>query len=188
MSRNCVVCRGSKRIRVPVYQWAHDAPITGIEDSLALTESSREYPCPECSAGDNVPFERLGIVKGAREYPEHLATNREFIERLRYGMAQELVHGMVDRGLIRFEQGEPDARGIFQTRATAGVVAPAKVAAFEERVAERQLEVAGALLEQTESDINVWGSLYGVETVKKAQAIAWLRESFNKVRKRYVGK
>ncbi len=182
MIADCIVCRGAKTVRLPVYVMAV-ADFDPYSAPVACEPGHREYPCPECSAG--VPYERLGLVKGSRDAG---AGDGRYLAAVRLSLARELATVMVERGMIRFEQDKPDWRGIFQTRAVVGVVAPSVVATFEERVAERQFEVAQAVVEATEAEISNWGSFYGIQTVNKSEAVGWMRQALQKVKARYAGK
>lgn len=185
----CEICRGSRRIRLPRYipltVEVLDAPMPSMIDN-----PYKEYPCPECSAGDNAPYERLEIITSHSEGRSEIQQRHPgFMEALRYGTVRKMAEEMLRRGLIRFEESKPDHRGIFALRGTLGVVAPAKVAEFEERVRERQFEVAAGLVEANIEEIANWGSYYnGREggSVGKWQAVEWLQEAFKKVREKYA--
>lgn len=184
----CEICQGSRRIRLPRYKpLVMTSP--GDIESIDLSDHSTEYPCPECSAGDHIPCERLNIVKGAVDGPERLADKPEFLEMMRGHMASALGAKMLKDGMIQFEQSPVDHRGKFALRGMVGVVAPQHVAEFEERVRERQFEVAAGLVEATKEEIANWGSYYhGREggRVEKWQAVEWLQDAFKKVQAKFA--
>lgn len=184
----CGICRGRRTIRLPFYRPVVLEDVAGFSLPADVDALSREYPCPECCSGSYVPFTRLGAIKEKVEGNAVYSSDPRFMESMRRGVVVAMADRMLRDGFVTFEQSAPDYRGYFTLRGTAGVVHPRHVAKFEERVAERQFEVAAALIEQTESDINIWGSHYRVDEVKKSQAIAWLREAFNKVRRKYGDK
>jgi hypothetical protein len=173
---------------VAIYQEFIAEFMPSMVDDLKMTESSREYPCPECSAGD-LPHERLMAVKISRDGPDHLANDPRFLEIMAGGMARALGDEMLKRHLIRFERSPVDqSTGRFEVKATIGVMAPGRVAKFEERVAERQFEVAEAIVVAAEEEVRNWGSYYRGRTggsVEKWQAIEWLQAALKKVREKY---
>ena len=177
----CEICCGERIIRVPVYCEVATEP--NIRTPLERP-GYREYPCPECM-DSSVPFERLGLIKNVQDGPSRLSKSENFLKSIRARAAQEIGMGMLERGYIRFEQSEPDSRGIFQMRATVGAVSPVHVAKLEERVRARQFEVAGAAIAEAISQVNNWGSEYRVSTVQKEQAAHLLRDALQIVRKRY---
>lgn len=181
--KDCPVCCGSRKILIPLQRMA-DA-VVAAEDAwkmpAAIERTSREYPCPEC--GDYAPFDRLTVVKEIRDEPQEIMG--EARESIRRGMAALLGDYMLRHNLIAFEERAADRNGypVVETRARVGVVAPKRVATFEERVRERQFDVAERFIEAYSAEISNWGSHYGVATVQKAQAIAWLREVFQRVKR-----
>lgn len=185
MSGECEICCGRKTIRLPVYRMV---AVESTADDVSLDEASREFPCPKCSP-NLVPTERLTTIREKIESAAPYASDPRYMEAMRYGMARLMAERMLRGGYITFEQSDPDELGRFSLRGRAGVVHPRHVAKFEERVAERQFEVAAALVEENKREIGNWGSYYhGREggSVGKWQAIEWLETAFKKVRAKYA--
>lgn len=176
----CPVCRGARFVRLPLY---HPATFTEVDSGpLGSCEAYREIACPDCT--DQVPFNRLGVLKEVKAI-EQTGTLEE--AQIRGIPTRQAVHAMVDRimrdGLMAVEK-VPTTRG-YQLRCTLGVVAPHHVATFEERVAERQFEVANEVAEDAAREIEVWGSYYGQQTIHKSQALQSIAAALRKVRDRF---
>lgn len=144
--------------------------------------------CPECAAGDNVPVTRLQARKMTSLGRAAMASTDGYMDMLKKQMATELAMFMLRHDLIEFRRG-PDDLVHFEFPLTAMVAVAAKkdVATLEQRINERQLEVAKMLVDETCEQIANWGSYYSGREggrVEKGQALLWLREAFNKVKER----
>lgn len=163
---DCVICCGTSIIRLPVRRrFAVAAP-----ETISMDEVSRIYPCPECAA--TIPQERLAIV-----HHHSLADSRiddpAYIMAARESAAHGLVEGLLEGGFIQFERGHEDARErVFQTRATVGVVSPKHVATLEERIDERQADLANKLAIEAKAQIRIWGAYYTGDEGKIAKGQA----------------
>jgi hypothetical protein len=177
---DCEVCRGSGRIHLPLYGKLEASPLD-VSIDLQLGVMSREYPCPECSV-DVVPISRLWVAKHAGRF------DRRYLPVMQKSMAHALIDSLLERGMFMFRQDDPDDRGGVRLVASVAFVAPAHVATLEQRVAERQFEVAEAVVEATVEEVANWGSHYQGRTggsVDKSQAIGWMRTALKKVREKY---
>lgn len=184
VDNNCPVCGGSRKITVPLRRMAEVQ--VAAEDAwklpAAIERTSREYPCPECSQ-QFVQYSRLATVSISREAR---AEYREMAAgHIRRNLAAAIGDYMLRHDLIAFsEEDGTEMHGFSCVRfiAKAGVVAPKKVAEFEDRVRERQFEVADQFAEAYAAEVSNWGSDYGVPNVQKAQALAWIREVLARVK------
>lgn len=98
----------------------------------------------------------------------------QYGEPARKSLAHELVAALLRNGYITFTKGEADEmQRTRKMRAMLGVVSAAKVASMEERIAERQMEVASKLVSAAADEIRVWGRYYtGDEgNISKGQAV-----------------
>jgi predicted amidophosphoribosyltransferase len=183
MTERCPVCRGSGRIRLPLYrdvvpsfEYRHDIP-------ALIEESSREYPCPECKA-DSAPFERVQTI--AESYDVVTDAMPKINEAVRYSLARKLAEWLLEHGMITFEIGEPSyvyyRRGMTPIRGTLSVVAPKHVMTMQERIEKRQFEVAESLVQEAEGGINNFGSYYGHVSLSKDQACRQVREALGAVK------
>lgn len=178
---DCDVCRGSQKIRLPVWP-SLSATAIRHEDSAIVTVSHREYPCPECA-----DVTRLERVQAAREetFAASYIKAEGFIEHVKDGLAHQLAGYLLRNGFIRFERGPEDEQEMrFAMRATVGVVRPNQLDNLEERIAERQTEVAQEVVAEAERQINNWGSYYGHRDISKDQAAREVREAFGAVLKK----
>lgn len=182
---DCIVCRGQKIIRLPLF---HPLEVSAVDvPAIDTVPSHRDYPCPECKEL-SAPYSRLWVASSHSEVPAYLRDRVGIVESFRNGLAAALGGELHRKGMISFRESAPDHRGIIIVQATVGVVAPDHVADLETRVASRQFEVAEALIGETAAQIANWGSSYGSKSVPKDAARSWLREAFEKVKARYGGK
>jgi predicted amidophosphoribosyltransferase len=154
-----------------------------IADSERLITRVREYPCPEC--GDYAPFNKLFVVKQSRkERAEIMDQAREHIRRY---LANALGDYMLHHDLIAFEERPSDRYSVpvVETRAIVGIVAPKHVATFEERVAERQFDIAERLAIKAAQSVDNWGSYYGQRTVDKSQARQLIMGALRELKESY---
>lgn len=181
---HCIVCRGSGVVRLPVYRQLEALHSLGFDE--AVDSAYREYPCPECKEL-SAPYSRLAIEKTERMMDARAPA--AYRDAMRRGMVHAIADKIFELGLVSFEEGPENTRLLaIPVRATIAVVAPVEVAKLEERVAQRQIEVAEALVAETSEQIANWGSFYHGRTggsVGKYQAIEWLQEALKKVKARY---
>jgi hypothetical protein len=182
MKRDCDVCGGSGRVRLALrlklsaYRASENVAIA------AIPQASREYACPECT--DTISQERLSVVIEVSTMDSRLAGEARYVDAAKKQAAYGLVDYLLRHGYVTFDIGREDEGKMTKPiRAVLGVVAPKAVATLEERVAERQTEVAREVVDEAARQISVWGSHYtGNEGhIRKAQAIDAVREAFKVV-------
>lgn len=177
MGYDCDICRGAGKVRLPVYMRLRAVMVP--DANLVMEESSREYPCPECA--DMTCLER---VWAAREETHVASYIKEpgFLDHVRSGLARQLASHLLEHDYIKFERGPEDDQNIrFQMRATVGVVRPGQLGNLEERISERQTEVAKEVAEEAERQINNWGSHYGHADILKRDATRMVRDAIKAV-------
>lgn len=179
MVYDCDICGGAEKVRLPI---RFRAMAFTDDPEPTMAESSREYPCPACA--DTTRLER---VQAAREETLVASYIKEpdFISHIRKGLAHQLVSYLLEHDYIKFERGPEDEQNMrFQMRATVGVVRPGQLDNLEERISERQTEVAKEVIEEAEHRINNWGSHYGHADILKRDATRMVREAINSVLKK----
>lgn len=171
MTERCPICQDSKRIRLPLY---HQLSVTASDlDVVTLREDCREYACPECAKEEVVPYRRVGAVSARRMMddlrmtPEHKASWREATVR---SLSLGLVDHLLKNGYIKVEDTPADTYHPGAVQVTLRAVAPADVATFDQRVAERQMEVASEVAEEAKRLIDNWGSYYQHRGISKDNA------------------
>src|SRR5713226_8423809 len=86
----------------------------------------------------------------------------EYIEHVKYTAAHGLIEEIIKGGYVKIESGQPDTRELRQEfRVTLGVVSQKQVATLEQRIAQRQIEIAQEVAVEATYQINNWGSYYG---------------------------
>lgn len=144
---DCDVCGGRRVITLPVVRRISLAPMAKFEAS-ATTVSHRNFPCPEC--GPQVSENRVKIMEfGATIAAQALGyfgqggVPAEFVAMAQRDAARTIHEAMLQQGLFSFERGPYDRNDMTEPHyARIGVVAPAVVASMEERIAQRQEELA----------------------------------------------
>lgn len=161
MRDDCDICGGSGKIRLPVMSKPDLSAYRPSSISLKarMEESSREYSCPECSdvADDN----RVMVMGAQEEFPVELAKDPAVMDSIRRGMARPLAAMLVEKGFVRFADGSPTGhpwRG--SLRAYVGVVAVGAAKRIDDRISERQFEVADRVIKEAAAQIRHWGSAY----------------------------
>jgi hypothetical protein len=176
---DCDICRGAGKVRLPV--WSRAFAFTA--DALpTATEAAREYPCPECA--DVVRLER---VQAAREegFAATYIKDLGYIQHAQESLAHQLVSFLLRHQYIKFERGPDDDREMwFGMRATIGVVRPNQLDNLEERIAERQTEVAQEVSAEAIHQVNNWGSHYGHADILKRDATRLIGEATQSVLKK----
>lgn len=179
MAYDCDICGGAEKVRLPI---RFRAMALTADPGPTMTESSREYPCPACA--DTTRLER---VQAAREetFAASYINDPGFVDHVRKGLAHQLASHLLEHDFIKFERGPEDERNMgFQMRATVGVVRPGQLDNLEERISERQTEVAKEVIEEAEHQINNWGSHYGHADILKRDATRMVREAIDSVLKK----
>lgn len=180
----CRTCHGSRFVRYPrEIQPLVSPDLPSVSEMMDIAEY--RAPCPDC-AGGPIPQTRLMIVKQSSQVPAQIW--HEAKTAIARSASAQFGATLFDKGLITIEQGEPDYRGVIPLRFTIGVVAPMHVASFEERVRERQFEVADAAVDAVIEEIANWGSFYHGRSggsVSKDQAVDWLRGAVKKFKARF---
>ncbi len=175
---DCEICNGRGTIRLPIYRRV-SALAFSTEAIQDIGESSREYPCPECS--EAVPFARVGVV-GSITAMDTRIDDPKYIDHVKNEAAHALVEEIIKGGYIKIERGPEDTQELRREfRVTLGVVSQRQVATLEERVASRQIEIAQQVASEAEAQINNWGSYYGHPDILKQDATRMVRESIKTV-------
>lgn len=160
MRSDCDICGGAGKIRLPVRS-APDASAYRPR-SIAIKhigESSREYTCPECSevADDN----RVMILGTQEEFPAEVAKEPAIMDSIRRGMVRPLADMLIRDGYVRFYDGPQSDYGMRKSlRAYVGVVAVGAAKRIEDRINERQLEMAEKVIQEAADAVRNWGSHY----------------------------
>lgn len=175
---DCPICRGNGMIKLPLFHRAAVASYTA-EYVPSVEETSRTYACPECSpkiSEDNVVFMRSKV--DVADLPD-----AGYQESARKEAAMCLVDGLLSRGLISFKTGHSEIYNCTAILATVGVVSTKTVTSLDERIAERQMEMAERLVGRAIEEISVWGSYYtGSEgTISKGLACDSVKRAFDKM-------
>ncbi len=178
----CEICGGARVVhfhrRQPLKAVARgDSAPTDADQVQVAT-----YPCPECAA--SVSFDRVQISTASTSQiiDRRMAADEQFMDAVRRDAAFALVDHLMRDGFITFavrrSPGDPDefTERVAHT-AKVGVLAPKVVATLEERVAERQSEVATEVVDEAISDIRNWGSDFGWTSIDKEQAYRSIKDA-----------
>lgn len=173
---DCEICQGCGTISLPIYR---RASVTPISAASIMEESSRRYPCPECS--EAVPFARIGVI-GAIQAVDTRIDDPKYIEHVKQSAARSLLGEIIKGGYVKTESAPPNNREMRQEfRVTLGVVSQKQVATLEERIAARQIEIANEVAEEASLQIGNWGSFYGHADILKRDAVQMVRDSIKTV-------
>jgi hypothetical protein len=174
---DCEICQGRGTIRLPIYRRAKLA--VSISAASVIDESSRQYPCPECS--ETVPYARVGIV-GALQSIDTRIDDPKYINHVKDACAHSLVDKIINGGYLKVESGPVDDKEMRQAfRITLGVVSQQQIATLEERVAKQQIDIAREVATEAAALINNWGSYYGHADILKGDAIQFIDDAIKTV-------
>jgi len=174
--KDCEICRGSRVVRLPVY---HKVSAEPFDMPAVSEESSRQYPCPEC--GDQVKLDRVAVLD-VHTIMDSRISSEDYIQRGKETAAFRLVDHLLRGNFITFEQGPHDAKELsFPIIASLGVFSKGQVATLEQRIAERQDQVAKAVAQEAKEQISIWGSYYGHAGILKRDARAQIDSALNRV-------
>jgi hypothetical protein len=170
VSVKCLVCAGSRKIRLPL-RYPLSASLSDAEMTVDPRPMYKEFACPECAP--KVPEERVAILE-FHAAVSAMIDDPGYEKHAREAAAHNMVSLLLRDGFIQFRKGpvnEIDMR--YELTGRLGVVSTAVVALMEERIAERQTEVAREVEERAIEAVANWGSYYtGNEgTIFKSQAI-----------------
>ena len=181
----CVICRGARVIRLPVYRSVQAWTVEAAHDSISIDDASRIFPCPECA--EEVPMEKVAIVEVHSRvsvlHAVRYAGHPGFMEDVKETAAAMLVDELRKSGFISFQRGPDERDDTFAMIATIGVVSPNTVTKLEERIAARQNDVARDVVEKTIAEVMNWGSHYtgGEGHISKSLTCDFLREKLTAI-------
>jgi hypothetical protein len=165
---DCVICQGCRTVRLPVcHPLSARADLAAeLDQAPEPRESSRSYPCPECSPAADV----VEVAQARAEYPQVEFARAS--DHLRSSIAHSLADHLLRHGLIEFcdfpsVSGDSTMR---EMRGKVGVVSIKHRRSIEERIAEHQEDVARDVVLTACADIRNWGSAYGIPMIGKDMA------------------
>jgi hypothetical protein len=165
----CPVCRGSKKINLPL---THQLEIEESDHST-MPEAFRTYDCPECGPL-RIKTERFkaGKVMTFMDQDQMTtpAAKEWWYKAARETMGRMIAQKMIDEGFIEFERLEPDAYHGEGILASFYGALPKHTEPMEQRIAERQMEVAEEVAAEAKRLIHNWGSYYHWDTIRKDEA------------------
>jgi len=172
-NRNCEICRGAGKIRLPVHKPMNFTD--PISSKVSIDDISREYPCPECS--DQVLQNQVSLVEYHSSVVSYIKGS-DFVDYAKKNAAHILAYKLLEDGFITFVRGPDNLDDFtFELRATIGVVLPKHVAAIEEKVTQHQEELAEEVVEEAIHQIDLWRSAFADETIRKSDAINFVKSS-----------
>lgn len=179
-SNRCDICRGARTIKLPVYRSTTVAFTEAMGCPHRIDASSREFPCPEC--GESAPLERISALTEVSEFASDIK-DPTYMQHVQRSMARALSEQLIEAGLIAFKVGPADKYTLRTSiKATIGAVSPRVVASLEQRIAERQMDVARKVALRAGAIINSWGAAYGDEGLPKTVATRALSEAMEAIK------
>lgn len=170
----CQVCRGARKIRVPLYK-----PVSVSMDTSPanLEETSRDYPCPECAPLVTVDkvrvlechFQADTRYEGEQGYREYVVSHGVTV----------LAHEIKKAGLVRMQQTPANSREMKRGyRLSVGVVSPNVVADLDVKREAAEDAFAKLVVEIAAYQIDNWGSHYGHSEILKRDAKQMVADAF----------
>ena len=140
---------------------------------IDLRKISKRRINTECS--DQVSQDRLALVEYHTSIASHIS-DPDFINYAKKNAAHMIAYKLLEDGFIKFYKGPNNLNDLtFELRATIGVVAPKQVVTIEERVTQHQEELAKEVVEEAIRQIDLWGSAFVGETIRKSDAINFIK-------------
>lgn len=177
---DCDICGDSGVVRFPVRE-KHIFRCNDYEEPKSV--SIREYPCPECS--EKIPLENIEIAQVEQSIsPYEDLANFDYLDYIKRDMANQIADFLHKEEMISYTIGKEDLYSRSKRiRAKLGILSPRQVKKFEDRVRERQIDLASSLVNEAVSQIRNWASLFDSEYISKTVAIRFLYEILDKVKK-----
>jgi len=142
----------------------------------------REYPCPEC--GYKVPQEHIHIVEVRDVLDVKYMKDPKYEDHVKGTIALSMGDFMYKNKLITFEKREEQLpEMVVPLIGKVGVLTKRQTKTFEQRVFERQMEVAQEVARVAIISIRHFGSLYdgGKGSIQKDVATGFIAEALHKV-------
>lgn len=179
--KRCDICCDRGTVRLSVHRRAPTKFPTGAVDAVTLDETSREYPCPECSPKVNEA--QVMILQAHFTVPAHPIEDEEESREFDRYMSEAAEHEMM--GALRPHMDfkiTPYSGPYDDLRATVriGVVSKGAAVAFDERVKAEAAKVAAEAVDAAIMRMDAWGSHYGYSLIEKGQAARILRDSLQR--------
>ncbi len=144
----------------------------------------RTFPCPEC--GDTVPLERVAVLDTHTMVDSMYVGHEDFERWAMESVAHQMVDHLLREGYIAFEKGRVSfCETAFPLVATLGVVSRGQVKKFEDRIAERQGQVARAVVLEAIRQIDNWGLYNQRSSISKSTVVNLLWKSLEGVLKKW---
>lgn len=141
MIKPCDICGGSKTVTLPI----RVMPMYSADAKAAPREASRTYPCPECGT-DTVGYDQIAMNIPFSAYDVHHADPAE-IDRYVQNQAANAVADLIMReGLLKVRKVKEEYH-MTTYRCTVGFVSWDKIKPMEDRIAERQFDVAQGVVD-----------------------------------------
>lgn len=96
----CDICDGRRFIRLPVRRPASAARFKP-EDEVEISASYHDFPCPQCRDHTDGSVE----LSKAVTFSDEFAHDSDFMESVKYSIANRIARAAFERGLIKFEDG-----------------------------------------------------------------------------------
>lgn len=153
--RDCPICGGSQTIRLPVRQ--RISAVRPAEYTQSTVEASvRTYPCPECAT--SVPLERVQVIEEVVKIDERYVFDGNAMGHAKEMAIRYLGAALVKGGFVTLETGRVDRDQMsMPVYIRLGVVSKAAVASIEERIAQRQEEIAREVVAEAVENLAMGG-------------------------------
>lgn len=179
MSKECVICRGAKFIRLPVYRQPSPLYEPAAPMMMQAEESSRTYPCPECNA-QVAAEEKVSILYAESTVRDYGKGSPDMDREVAAELSNVLSRKFLSDNLIEIIKEKRGGDTLFIAKCA--IVSPKVATRIERRAFSKMKEFLGSVAESAASSIAVWGSHYtGSEgMISKGQAIDYMRAAFRK--------
>ncbi len=179
MRDDCDICGGIGKIRLPI-QERLTATISNDCKSMPI----REYSCPEC--GDKIPYENILVVQG-EQWVDAEIKDPEFLIHCKQSITHKMGSFLHNKGMITFVKNRDltsdySYREGYFLRGQLGVVSPRIVATLEQRIQEKQRELAAIFIQGVAKKIRNWRECFNDPLIEKDMAIRFLYQVLEKIK------
>lgn len=185
MRKTCDICRGERKIKLPVRQPAQALYTADAIAPRQFMESCRVYDCPECSKPVVAEADFVKVAKATETYEREYELYPGFLDHLKGHLAFAIARQALQEGLVSVQVSK-GPKGSFRdskvATATVGFVSPAFVETIEQRAAVKAAELLEGAADDAARSISVWGSEYHGDSgpITKEMAMRFVREAFAK--------
>lgn len=183
--RDCLVCCGRGSVTLAHIQPMTVAMVSGDDPGCQWERRSADYPCPACAL--KVSMDETATFAADTKIATEWLEEPRALQCAKESATHRIAVKLVELGMVTFDIAKAkDPWKPSTVTAVLGVISPKATASVEERIAERQLDVAQEIANTAKAKISHWGSYYSGNDggISKGLAMSYVDEAVRDVKAR----